>query len=87
MPGYDGTGPEGTGPYGWGRGPCGEGRASAVRRGAGFRHGRGRGRGFFGFFGSRQVWNDREVLEAEKTWLERRLSVVAKALNGKEEQE
>jgi hypothetical protein len=84
MPGYDGTGPEGAGPYGWGRGPCGGGTA-AGRRGFGFRRGGRGGRGSFGFFGPRQAWDDREALEAERSWLERRLSLIQGALNKKEQ--
>lgn len=83
MPDYDGTGPEGAGPYGWGRGPCGRGQDAAGRRGFGFRRGgRGRGRGFLGFLSSQQAWDDRGVLESEKTWLERRLAAVEGALKG-----
>jgi hypothetical protein len=52
--------------------------AAAGRRGFGFRRGRRGGRGFFG---SRQVLNDTEALEAERSWLKRRLSVVEDALN------
>jgi hypothetical protein len=59
-------------------GPCGDGGAAAGRRGFGFRRGRRGGRGFFG---SRQVLNDTEALEAERSWLKRRLSVVEDALN------
>ncbi|MCB2209807.1 DUF5320 family protein [bacterium] len=84
MPGYDGTGPEGVGPNGWGNGPCGRGRGSTGRRGIGFRRGRGRGRGLGGFLGIRSDWDDREVLEAEKTWLQRRLAAVEEALKGDE---
>jgi len=79
MPRFDGTGPDGRGPFGRGLGPCGEGEYSARRNYFGF--GRGRrsgwasvGRGYPRFAG--RFFADPQDLEAEKTWLERRLEVL-----------
>lgn len=84
MPGYNGTGPEGAGPNGWGKGPCGGGSTPTGRSGLGLRRGRRGGRGFIGFLGSQQAITDRDALETEKSWLERRLSIVEGALKEKE---
>jgi hypothetical protein len=80
MPGYDGTGPEGIGPNGRGLGPCGEGVSGRGRGFFGFRRGRRRGGRFFGSWNIRTPINESEALEAEKSWLERRLKNVKDAL-------
>lgn len=75
MPGFDGTGPFGTGPIGRGMGPCGGGQM------------RGRGRGFFrGNFGwgmgqfTAPLPETKEVLERNKTWLEKQLAAISQRL-------
>lgn len=89
MPYQDGKGPEGTGPTGRRMGPCGDGEAQnntftygygRGRRGRGSR-GHGRSRGFrVGMRGGSRVLSDAGALQAEKSWLEKRLNLVNEAL-------
>ena len=84
MPYQDGTGPQGAGPTGRGLGPCGDGTAQRGNRIFGFGRGR-RGRGYrAGMHGGVQPLKDNDALQAEKTWLENRLTLVHKALNVQE---
>ena len=79
MPAYDGKGPEGRGPNGRGLGPCGQGNFEPRRRFLrfGWRRG-GRGRGFLGF--NRPVVDEKEDLQAEKSWLKGQLEAIEKRL-------
>lgn len=81
MPGFDATGPEGRGPYGRGLGPCAEKEERGlffIRRGR-----RGGNRGFR--WVSRQIYNVKDELEAEKTLLENRLDAINKMINQSKE--
>ncbi len=82
MPGYDGTGPGGTGPNGRGLGPCGDGTPRYGGRGFfGFRRGRRGGRRGFFSFGQPAAVNEKEALEAEKSWLMRQLDAITHRLD------
>ena len=77
MPRRDATGPFGTGPVGRGRGPRGGGGAN---RGRGIGFGRG------GRFGNGRMpaeplpADEKELLDEQKSWLERQLAAIAKRL-------
>lgn len=75
MPGYDSTGPEGRGPFGRRLGPCAEGEVNTDRGFFFLRRGwRGNGRGYR-WFQSRS-FDSKSHIEAEKSWLEKRLDEV-----------
>ncbi len=82
MPGRDNTGPLGTGPIGRGLGPCGGGMAYGGR-GRGF--GRGRGWGFFP--PALTPDEEKELLNQQKSWLQKQIDALTSRLRGLEEKE
>lgn len=84
MPGYDGTGPESRGPFGRRLGPCAEGEFATDRGFFFLRRGwRGRGRGFRWF--PNRYFDEKTSLEAEKSWLQRRLQEVDQQIGEEKE--
>ena len=82
MPFMDGTGPLGNGPgAGRGRGTCGGGRRG-VGQGAGLGRGTGRGMGLCQQRANGAAPDQKAVLEAQGSFLERQLDRIKRQLSG-----